>query len=110
MRPTRPSPQDVLRTLQRFDPAIHAKVVSRQTDRTAFSPRRAAIAAARALGHSFPRIGDAFDRDHSSVHSACKSYMAEQTSSGPRAEAEAILFRYLIAGANQRASIRGIAS
>lgn len=39
--------------------------------------RHVAMAAARIMGHSFPKIAEAFDRDHGTVISACKKVAAD---------------------------------
>ena len=54
-----------------------AELLRRSTSRAASRPRQIAMYLARELtGASFPRLGQHFDRDHSSVFYACRQTVA----------------------------------
>lgn len=104
--PPRPSPHDVLAALKDFDPEAYAAAISDSRKASHVYVRRAAMAASRALGSSFPKIGNAFKRDHSTVVSACQRYCEIQHHNRRESEVEARLFRVLISKANERAARR----
>lgn len=99
----KPSPDDVLRALTRIDPEGR-RVLDRTGSPSVAMKRRAAMAACRALGWTHVRIGRTFHRDHSTVISNLKAYTRNRTLGGHEAEAD--LFRSLIAEAHEVAAER----
>lgn len=101
-----PSPSDVIAALRAHDAKAHAAVVAGRRTSDAVIARRTCMAASRAFGWSFCRIGRAFNRDHTTVLQACNRYQDLQKHKVPGAEEEADLFRSMIAGANAVAEKR----
>lgn len=99
----RPSPEDVLRALARVDPEGR-RVLDRIGSPSVAMKRRTAMAACRALGWTFTRIGRAFHRDHSTVMCNIGVYLRNRQLGGH--DGEAALFRDLIREAHEVAAER----
>jgi DNA-binding FadR family transcriptional regulator len=104
----RPTPQDVLAALPIVDPNCAGHVARKNTSKRVNNLRRAAIAAARALGHSYQDIGLAFDRDERAVRGHCCAYCNIQRN-GPHAALvrEQMLFKRIHTQAMRIAQGRG---
>lgn len=95
----RPSPEDVLTALDEIKPGARKAALRRCNRKDHVKVRRTAMAVARAFGHSLPRIGRAFQRDHSTVLSALRRYTYAQHFNPASATEEADLFRRLLRAA-----------
>lgn len=105
MRP-RPSCHDCIEALRDIDPAVTVRVTSRERTAEVQRYRSPLYAACRALGCSFPEIGRALSRDHTTVLQGVNRFRRVQAGREPSAEFEAALFRAIIDRANERAERR----
>lgn len=91
-----PTCRDVIRAADRIAPGTAHLVVGPKRTKHAAITRRVVMAACRALGHSYPAIGRAFHRDHTTVMAALERFRGDQALRRGQFEQYALTMRRLI--------------